>query len=568
MNFSSNDGFIASSQIEYEGYKEYPSLNDLYERVNNGQCKNPNQQLAQILSKILHDQTGDVDLLRLSKEERELFTTETQEECSGSHRRPIECFYDRAIQEAEDADIVVMNHAVLAQLIASGWERLSHRDVLIIDEAHDFERFFLSLLRHTLHQDDIPNLMTSVSSALKTTQTYIQSLKRSRFLLTEISEVELERVDELNKNLFNTVTAYSTETNENSWPFSVDAGMIAKDISQELQNILNQLNLQITNLKSHKQPARERIIDNYEFILGRFSKLIDLLNNLAIIGATENLKYCMTDNEQKVVISHEPFDASSFLSTNLWGGFKSVVALSATITIKGKFDYFRTKHGAPTGVNELIINSPFNYEKQALLYTPYGLFPRFDDNEPEYVQQLANEIERLIIASRGRALVLCTSWKRAEQLHYMLEDHLPFDLYKQGQSPPNELVEKFKSSEKGAVIFATRSFWQGVDIPGEKLSLVVIDKLPFFSKDDFTVNERCNNIRKKGGNPFMDYILAEAILTLKQGVGRLIRNETDRGVIAILDHVSIKPITLREIIASLPSAKRSFYFEEVKSFFN
>jgi ATP-dependent DNA helicase DinG len=163
--------------------------------------------------------------------------------------------------------------------------------------------------------------------------------------------------------------------------------------------------------------------------------------------------------------------------------------------------------------------------------------------------------------------VLCTSTRRVRQLFARLEPRLPFTCYRQGMASREELLDSFRSSPGGAVLFATRSFWQGVDIPGEALSLVIIDKLPFAPYQDPVIEYRQRRIREAGGNPFVAYLLPEAILALKQGVGRLIRAETDRGVMAVLDsRVNTKRYGHR-VIESLPPARQTLQFEDVVAFF-
>ncbi len=195
------------------------------------------------------------------------------------------------------------------------------------------------------------------------------------------------------------------------------------------------------------------------------------------------------------------------------------------------------------------------------------LYPEYDEGEEDYVRKLAAEVERLVRASRGRAFVLCTSTRRAGQLYDLLKSRLPYTCYRQGMAPRNQLLEMFRTQLDSAVLFATRSFWAGVDIPGEALSLVIIDKLPFAPFQDPVIAHRGRRIRKAGGNPFVEYLLPEAVLALKQGVGRLIRAETDRGVMAILDSRLLTRRYGSQVIASLPRARRTSRFEDVSAFF-
>jgi ATP-dependent DNA helicase DinG len=269
-----------------------------------------------------------------------------------------------------------------------------------------------------------------------------------------------------------------------------------------------------------------------------------------------------------VILCQEPVDVSGFLRETLWDEAETVVCTSATLTVGGRFDHFGRQSGALHASSiESVIPGPFDYGRQALLYTPDGLHPAYGDGEGEYVEKLAAEVERLIQAARGRTFVLCTSTRRVRELFALLAPRLPFTCYRQGMRAREELLNAFRADEEGAVLFATRSFWQGVDVPGEALSLVIIDKLPFAPYKDPVIEHRQERIRAAGADPFQVYLLPEAILALKQGVGRLIRTETDRGVIAILDsRVNTKGYG-RQVIASLPPARRTRRFEDVVGFF-
>ena len=280
--------------------------------------------------------------------------------------------------------------------------------------------------------------------------------------------------------------------------------------------------------------------------------------------------------EARIVLCQEPVEVADFLRESLWAATRTVVCTSATLTVNQRFDYFRRQIGAPPksenkgekgGVIQRIIASPFDYPSQALLYTPHGLYPQYGEGEDGYVQKLAAEVERLVRASRGRAFVLCTSTRRVGQLFETLAPRLPFACYRQGTASREELLDLFRNDASGAVLFATKSFWEGVDVPGEPLSLVIIDKLPFAPYRDPVIQHREQRIREAGGNPFMQVMLPEAILALKQGVGRLIRAETDRGVMAILDSRINTKRYGSQVIASLPRARRTLRFEDVAAFF-
>jgi ATP-dependent DNA helicase DinG len=287
-----------------------------------------------------------------------------------------------------------------------------------------------------------------------------------------------------------------------------------------------------------------------------------------------------------VVLCREPIQVSGFLQEALFDPVKRVICTGATLAVDGgagsnPFGYFRQRTGAPGEPDraiERVLGSPFDYASQALLYTPNGLVPQYGAGEEEYVLNLGREIWRLLNASRGRAFVLCTSSRRMNALYDLISPHLEYNCYCQGSGLSRaELLELFQNdaapdtsgrdAAAGAVLFATKSFWEGVDIPGAALSLVIIDKLPFSPHRDPVVQFRQQAISDRGGRPFDEMTLPEAILALKQGVGRLIRTETDRGVIAILDsRINTKRYGQR-IVASLPRARRTRRIQDVRRFF-
>jgi ATP-dependent DNA helicase DinG len=202
------------------------------------------------------------------------------------------------------------------------------------------------------------------------------------------------------------------------------------------------------------------------------------------------------------------------------------------LTVADSFDYIRTRIGFAEG-RELSLATEFNVRKQALLYIPNRM-P--DYRHPAYLERAAEEIKLVLRASQGRAFVLFTSYRQMQALYELLSDDLPYPCMMQGKGGgKSRLLEEFKMTNN-AVLFATASFWQGVDVKGEALSAVIIDKLPFQVPSDPLVAARTAHIQRAGGNAFSEYQVPNAILRLKQGFGRLIRSTTDRGILAVLDN--------------------------------
>lgn len=250
----------------------------------------------------------------------------------------------------------------------------------------------------------------------------------------------------------------------------------------------------------------------------------------------------------------------------------TVVAVSATAAIGDDFDHWCEEVGADDA-RTLVVSSPFDYPHNALTYLPEepALLtpPKFGDERAAecYFDEMAEEMERLVLASNGRAFLLFTSYRALKAVHDRLFSRLPnYRLYRQGDLPPRELIERFRKNNP-AVLFATRSFWEGVDIPGDALSLVVIDKLPFAPPGDPVWDAKVERYKRQGRDWFRELALPHCVTTLKQGFGRLIRTKTDHGVVAILDGRMVTARYGGQVLRSLPPAKRTRSLDDVRSFF-
>lgn len=245
-----------------------------------------------------------------------------------------------------------------------------------------------------------------------------------------------------------------------------------------------------------------------------------------------NFVYWMERRGRGVFLQSSPVDVSQILASRLFQRDGTAILTSATLSTGGGFGFIRSRLGLPADrTDSLLAPSSFDHESQALLYLP-EIMP--DPRSPDYLNAAANEILRLIAATSGRAFVLCTSNQSMTALHELIASRTAFPCLIQGSMSKTGLIERFRSTAN-AVLFATQSFWQGVDVRGEQLSCVIIDKLPFAVPTDPLVAARSRHIDANGGSSFFEYSVPQAIISLKQGVGRLIRSRSDRGVIAILD---------------------------------
>ncbi|MCI0349308.1 MAG: ATP-dependent DNA helicase [Acidobacteriales bacterium] len=270
-----------------------------------------------------------------------------------------------------------------------------------------------------------------------------------------------------------------------------------------------------------------------------------------------------SEGRQNVFLQATPIDVSQILRECLFSKLEAVVLTSATLAVSGEFEYIRKRLGFEHA-RELVIPSHFDYSQQAMLYLPPDL-P--DPRSQQFVARGAERIRQLLEISEGRAFCLFTSYAQMREIHDRLLGELPYPMLLQGMAPKSALLEEFRITPN-CVLFATASFWQGVDVQGEQLSCVIIDRLPFAVPNDPVVAARIRAINEDGGNAFYDYQVPAAVITLKQGFGRLIRSLNDRGVLALLDNRILRQSYGKTFLDSLPNYRRTTELADVQQFFS
>jgi ATP-dependent DNA helicase DinG len=269
-----------------------------------------------------------------------------------------------------------------------------------------------------------------------------------------------------------------------------------------------------------------------------------------------------TSRRQHVFLQATPIDVGPILRECLWSKLECAVLTSATLAVGGGFEYIRKRLGFEHA-RDLVLESHFDYASQAMLYVSPDL-P--DPRTPQFTTKAAERIRKLLEITRGRAFVLFTSYAQMNDIHQRLLGEVEFPMLRQGDAPKSALLEEFRLTPN-AVLFATSSFWQGVDVQGEQLSCVIIDRLPFAVPTDPVVSARVKAIDADGGNAFFQYQVPSAVITLKQGFGRLIRSLHDRGLLVLLDNRILKKQYGRVFIDSLPNYKRTTDIRAVEAFF-
>jgi Rad3-related DNA helicase len=492
--------------------------------------------------------SGDTEEMGLPFPLRQRLTV-SHRECGGRKCPKFgECFYEQAKLEAAEADIIVTNHALLCfSTLRSENKILPVRPILIVDEAHELPGYAIGALSQTLDYETL----AVVANHPVTQEAVPASLRQAAM--------------EHNGQFFASLLERRPQRWSERW---VLAGEIQEGI--RLGHALDQLERKLSAYKAGSGEAAA--LDS----LQRYAaELVGAVHALSHPEPESYVRYCEMDQsgnrreQDRMSAIYRPLEVAEPLSRGLFGVWPRIISTSATLSVADDLGWFRRQVGAPVDGPVLArrIASPFNYREQVLIYTPRGVEPAYEQGEEVYLRWLTGEVRRLVQASRGRAFVLCTSRRRMEQLYDALEHELPYPCYSQGGGlTRQEMLEQFKA-DGNAVLFGTRSFWEGVDVPGEALSLVILDKIPFVPHTDPVHQREEQLVRSRGGNPFEELQLARAILTLRQGAGRLVRAETDRGVIVLLDSRIHTKQYGRRILAALPAGRQVASIDEVEAFF-
>jgi len=322
-------------------------------------------------------------------------------------------------------------------------------------------------------------------------------------------------------------------------------------------NLLGALELTCSHLKLLKSPP-----DEVSPLIRRTEEL-NLGLKFILESDDPDFVYWVERRGRGCFLQATPIDVSAILQKRLFDRLDTVVLTSATIAVAGTFEFASKRLGLPYA-RTLAVPGHFDYQKQALLYVPQHL-P--DPRDPAFTKMAAVEIGKLLEHSRGRAFVLFTSYQQMRSVYDRVSLEVNFPTLMQGTGPRTALLEEFRETPH-SVLFATASFWQGVDVPGEQLSCVIIDKLPFAVPNDPVVEARLRKIREAGGNPFYDYQIPQAAIALKQGFGRLIRSRSDRGVLVLLDNRITKQRYGQVFFDSLPDYAFTTRIGDVKRFFD
>ncbi len=470
--------------------------------------------------------------------------TSTADNCLGSECPNFQdCFVFEARRRAQEADLLVINHHLFcadAALREEGFgEFLPKADALIFDEAHQLPQIASALAGVRLTSRQLIELARDAQT---------EQLRDA----PEMSEL-CELAQALEKAVADFRLAFAAAPTRDAWS--------AVRSMPDLGAALHALQGAIAGLGEGLALAapRGKGLENAERRAVALQALVERF--LAEGQEDEVLWYELS--ARGFTLHATPLDAAAGLARALHEAPRALIFTSATLSAQGRFEFFTHGLGLGKEVRTLRLDSPYDYPHHALLYQPPGM-P--EPNHPAYTRAVVEAALPVIEASEGRAFLLFTSHRALKEAEQLLRPRLHHPLLVQGQMPRHRLIERFRALGH-AVLLGTQSFWEGVDVQGEALSLVIIDKLPFAMPDDPPLKARLEALRRQGVEPFVAHQLPQAILTLKQGAGRLIRGEEDRGVLMLCDPRLESRGYGKQFLSSLPPMRRTRALEEVRAFF-
>ena len=469
------------------------------------------------------------------------------------------CFITRMRQRSLDADVVVVNHhlffADLALRNGAYGAVLPDYAAVILDEAHQIEDVASEYFGAHVSNYQIDDLLRDVSYLKIEDREVERELSRVSARIQRFADsfwISFHEGRGLEGRFALTIRGPDPSDREVAEE-GAQAGMPARDSYSALDKALHRLE---TTLDILKDPPPD-----VENILRRTRQLrFDL--NFIVTAEDKTFVYWLERRSRGVFLRASPIDVSGLLQDKLFEKVPTVILTSATLSSAGNFRFIRERLGLDKS-EELIAESIFDFENQAVLYLP----PQMPDpRSPQWGAAAAAEVIKIVSATEGRAFVLSTSFAGMNELYERVASEIDYPCFVQGSASKGALLRKFRETPN-AVLFATSSFWQGVDVRGEQLSCVIIDKLPFAVPSDPIIAARQSYIEERGGSSFYEYSVPQAIISLKQGLGRLIRSTTDRGVLAVLDPRLRTKMYGQTFLKSLPNCRITSEVVQLRRFF-
>ncbi len=482
--------------------------------------------------------------------------TISSDDCPGKKKCPYgeECYAERAKAHARVANVVIVNHALLTmeckvQLTSEGYATmLGDYDAVIVDEAHELEEYAMGTFGARITEMGLRKLVTEIRNWVRE---------------NDLDDAIVEAGDQVMVGV-NGVWAILEEgrlrpatilENQDEW------ATLAISLKRLVDEIAAVDLGRVPEFKYEKAKSRK------EQLLQRADRVAGTVVDIVVAEGHQLVRWVESETLRRgdkiLVVKSAPVDVSPMLRATLFT--KPTTLVSATLQVDGSFDFVAKRLGCDE-YDSLNVGTPFDFERQARLYIPRELPVPSGQTRQQWEALATQRTYELVLASKGRALLLFTSSRQMKECYEAIAERLPFTTLMQGQAPNKVLAERFKE-ETSSVLFATRSFFTGVDFGGETLSLVVIDKMPFPVPTEPVNEARCEAIVAAGGNDFADYTVPVMSLVLAQGFGRLIRTKSDAGVVAILDPRMVTKGYGSRIVRSLPDAPKVESLAEVERFF-
>jgi ATP-dependent DNA helicase DinG len=481
------------------------------------------------------------------------------------------CFINRVKRRAVASNIVVTNHHYLladASLGSTGNSILPSFDRVIFDEAHNLEDSATSFFTRNITRSRILRLLNRLYTGGRRKKGYIVYLQKRDAAVTEAKLEEIQRavlgLKRSVSDMFETIKEFVITLNislktdsqtvielsnevigHNLWESKVlkRIGIFYKDCAN-LSSMLFELKTTLD------KAGEERFGKQIEGFVSRLVETVEILDIFLKDNSVEWVKWIEDRNEIAVVLA--PINVGSTINELIFKRVKSAILTSATLTVDGSFDFLKGRlHLEDPEIMMMMIDSPFQWDRQMRILIPTDLV---EPDHPDYNNILSEHILRILLKSGGKAFVLFTSYRVMNDVYSRIKDQLLGEgliSFKQGDDSRRNLLERFKYDIR-SILFGTESFWEGVDAPGPTLQCVIITKLPFKVPTEPIIRARIKQIEASGKNPFLEYSLPLAVIKLRQGVGRLIRNTKDRGVVAILDIRILQKSYGRVFLGSLP----------------
>jgi ATP-dependent DNA helicase DinG len=486
----------------------------------------------------------------------------TAETCVGNECARFEdCFVTRMRQRAAASDVVIVNHHLLcadAALRQNAYgEVIPSCSHAVVDEAHQLEDIATQYFGYSVSNYRLDEYARDVERFVRT----------GRIDSAQTTEIEkgLDRLRNHARSFFNELTfAHRTHGRGEERVRATDASLgatraAAAYLAGALDLIEATLALLTKPTPDEDQPTPK---DDPATLARRAGDIRDELRFLLRASDPTHV-YFVEFRGKGAFFRASPIDVSSIVNSLLFDRMRSTVLTSATLTVDGSFEYICGRLGIDNA-DTIQLPSEFDFERQAILYLPSRM-P--DPRLPTFGSAAGREVVNILTRTRGRAFVLFTSYATLRDVQAIAEMALDYPIFVQGTAPRSQLLKQFRDTPN-SVLLATSSFWQGVDVAGDALSCVIVDKLPFASPSDPITSARIDAIRAQGGEPFADYQVPLAILTLQQGLGRLIRHRQDRGVLAVLDPRLRSKGYGRRFLASMPPAPVVTDLDAVEAFFS